>query len=104
MPILTIEAIRENPWNVMNREYELPDNPTRLLLEVAHFAAAYCRDSESFLVHAARELRYVPAWWQPGKESPDIHEDSEAQSDAAERKLQEIGDLYEKICGVILDR
>lgn len=44
MPILTIEAIRENPWNVMTRE--LPEHPSRLLLILAALAATLCRQMQ----------------------------------------------------------
>jgi hypothetical protein len=52
MPILTHEAIRENPWNVIT--HTLPTHPTELLLEVAYFAADYCRKSEYRLMNGAR--------------------------------------------------
>ena len=38
MPVLTLEAIRQNPWNVLT--HDLPAEPSRLLLNVAQLAAA----------------------------------------------------------------
>jgi hypothetical protein len=91
MPTLTIEAIRENPWNAIT--YGLPSDPAPLLLEVAHLAAAYCRASEYQLMLAAREGRYMPRGWEPSNDSPDIHEESETRCDAADERLTEIRDL-----------
>jgi hypothetical protein len=102
MPTLTIEAIRENPWNVVT--HKLPTVADELLLELASLAAAYCRASEYLLMHAAREGRYVPPGWEPRYPFPDGHEANEARGECAGRKLEEIGDVYEKVCGVILDR
>jgi hypothetical protein len=102
MPILTLEAVRETPWNVVT--YMLPERPERLLLELAYFAADYCRCSEALLVRAARERRYVPTWWRADQVCPDAHEDSENCSYWAERKMDEIGALYEKEFGECLER
>ena len=102
MPILTIEAIRENPWNVV--EHELPTRPEELLLEVAYLAADYCRRAEFLLMEAARERRYVPPGWEPVGNHEDVHEENEGRSVQADFKLQEICDLCEKEYGVFLDR
>ena len=45
MPTLTIEDIRENPWNVLT--HDLPERPSLLLLTVAHCAATCCRQIEA---------------------------------------------------------
>jgi hypothetical protein len=91
MRILTLEAIRCNPWNALS--YELPAHPSRLLLELARLAAHYCRQSEYELMLAAREGNYVPWWWCEG--APDAHEESEALALEADEKLTEIFDLLE---------
>jgi hypothetical protein len=59
MPILTIEAIRENPWNVLS--HELPPNPSLLLLRLARMAADYCRRSENLLMFAVSHGHYLPS-------------------------------------------
>ena len=91
MPTLTIEAIRENPWNVVT--HILPPDPTSLLLEVASLAAAYCRVSECTLMMAAREGSYTPCGWEPSDDHPDVHEESEARSLAADQRWSEISIL-----------
>jgi hypothetical protein len=53
MPVLTLEAIRQNPWNVLT--HDLPAEPSRLLLNVAQFAAATCRRIESDLFRGRHE-------------------------------------------------
>ena len=94
MPILTIEAIRENPWNVVT--HTLPTSPERLLLEVAYLATHYCRQGEYVLMTAARDGDYTPEGWEATTDSPDVHEESEARSFEADQRLQAICDLYEK--------
>jgi hypothetical protein len=93
MPILSLEAIRENPWNVLS--HDLPNQCPPLLLEIAWLAADYCGKSESLLVNAIRQQmylpaqqRYVPAEWRPG--GPDAHEYPEGNALAAEDKAREI--------------
>ena len=86
MAMLTIEAIRENPWNVLT--HKLPDACGPLLLEVAWLAADYCRKSESLLVNAVRQNIYAPPEWRPG--GPDAHEYTEGNALAAEKKVREI--------------
>ncbi len=86
MPTLTIEAIRENPWNITT--HGLPDRCEPLLLEIAWLAADYCRKSESLLTNAVREDEYVPPEWQP--DGCDAHECTEGNAEAADRKAREI--------------
>jgi hypothetical protein len=88
MPELTIEAIRENPWNVIT--HTLPVEASPVLLEAAYLAAVYCRNSEYMLMHAAHDGDYVPAGWEPGPDSCDVHEINERRGRNAERKLDEI--------------
>ena len=92
MPILTIEALRENPWNVMSRE--LPPRPAPVLVTLALMAAHYGQSSEEMLAFAARHGEYTPAWWKAGLEAgevlPDVHEESEERAYGAERKFIEI--------------
>ncbi len=90
-PILTIAAIRENPWNVISDK--LPENPCELLLNAAYIAATYCRDAEYMLMMAARDGAYVPEWWTGGEDDPDVHEESEERGWRAEVKLSEISGL-----------
>jgi hypothetical protein len=53
MPALTLEAIRQNPWNVLT--HELPENPSRLLLTLAQLAATFCREIE-YEIYTAAEV------------------------------------------------
>jgi len=91
MPVLTIEAIRQNPWNVLT--HELPADPGELLLTAARLAATYCRDGEFLLATAARDGGYVPAWWDDTDATPDAHEESEQLSYRADDVLSEISEL-----------
>jgi hypothetical protein len=102
MPTLTIETIRENPWNVV--AHSLPEHPTPLLLEIAHLAAAYCRQSEFVLMMAAREGIYTPPGWEASDDCPDVHEENETRSFDADQRLQEICDLSESKYGETLER
>ena len=52
MPLLTLEAIRENPWIVLADP--LPINPPPLLLKAAYLAADYCCRSEHLIMTAVR--------------------------------------------------
>lgn len=100
MPILTIEAIRKNPWRILT--HRLPAHPELLLLEVAYLAALYCRQSESVLMLAARNGEYTPLGWQPGED--DVHEENEAYAFDADLKLMQICEICEKEFGVVLER
>jgi hypothetical protein len=89
--LLTIAALRENPWNVIS--HELPSAANKILLTAAHLAAAYCGDSEYFFMRAARDGEYVPTWWDATDKTPDAHEESEELFYWADCKLREIDDL-----------
>jgi hypothetical protein len=93
MPILTIEAIRENPWNVLSQE--LPPNPSLLLLRLARMAADYCRRSENLLMFAAHAGDYIPVEWEESSDSPDAHEFSEALAFKADEKYRAICELFD---------
>jgi hypothetical protein len=95
MTTLTVQAIRENPWNVVTQP--LPEHPAELLLEAAYRAAEYCAASEYKLMEAARRGRHIPAWFNPDEICPDPHEESEARWLRAEEKIEEIGTAYERI-------
>lgn len=96
MPILTLEAIRQNPWNVLT--HELPSDPSDILLRAARLAAIYCRESEYLFMVSARDGEYAPAWWTGSEDDPDAHEESEGRSYDANYKLIEIcGLLGEEI-------
>jgi hypothetical protein len=97
MPTLTIEAIRDNPWNLIT--HELPEHPTELLLHLAIEAADYCRNSEYVLMEAAREGRYDPPNWRPSDEYPDAHEAYEARAIEADWKFDELRCLRQKLFG-----
>jgi hypothetical protein len=88
MTIVTLEALRENPWNVLTGA--LPANPSELLLELAYHAANYCVVSEHALMEAARDGSYAPSWWTPDEVCPDAHEESEDRWSAARNKFDEI--------------
>ena len=53
MPILTLEAIRQNPWNVLT--HELPSDPAELLLKAAQLAATCCRQIDVEILDATRD-------------------------------------------------
>jgi hypothetical protein len=89
--LLTITALRENPWNVIS--HELPSAADKILLSTARLAAAYCGDSEYILMRAARDGTYVPTWWDATDKTPDAHEESEELFHWADCKLREIDDL-----------
>src|SRR5579864_7696855 len=99
-PTLTLEVIRENPWNVLT--HQLPPEPTDILLEIAAFAAAYCANSKYMLIQAARDDCYTPTWWRPDCICPDAHEESEDRGLRAADKRDEIRDVYAKIYGKII--
>jgi hypothetical protein len=94
MPILSIEAIRENPWNAVT--HSLPSHPTSFFLELVHLAATYCRTSEYLLMTGARDGSYTPHGWEANDNHPDAHEESEARSCEADRRLAEICHLLTK--------
>jgi hypothetical protein len=48
MPILTLDAIKENPCNVLT--HEMPERPTRLLLILAELAATLCRQMQDEII------------------------------------------------------
>jgi hypothetical protein len=100
MPELTIEAIRENPWNVVT--HTLPTQPPEVLLEAAFLAAEYCRNSEYMLMHAARDGNYVPPGWQRG--GCDVHEINEGRGFQAEVKLDEVCERGAKDHDWIIER
>jgi hypothetical protein len=95
MPTLTLEAIRQNPWNVITQD--LPSDPSQLLLRAARLAASYCREAEYMLVVAVRADEYVPAGWTGGEGDPDAHEASEGRAYEADDKLTEIDALLGEI-------
>jgi len=92
--ILTIAALRENPWNVIS--HELPPDAEMLLLKAACLAARYCADSEYLFMQAARDGDYVPTWWDASNKTPDAHEESEELFHWADCKLREIVDLLDE--------
>jgi hypothetical protein len=93
MSILTVEAIRKNPWSAV--EDELPRNPSRLLLRAALFAVAYCFRSESNLASEAfrRDARRHQLW--VNDELRDIAREYETRRDKADLRMDELFDLYE---------
>jgi hypothetical protein len=88
MTLLTIEALRENPRNVILQE--LPQHPSRVLVRLALMAADYVRRTEGMLMWSARKGTYTPAWWRPGEIQPDVHEDSEQWLLNANDKFEQI--------------
>jgi hypothetical protein len=91
MTVVTLEAIRENPWNVLNGA--LPANPSKLLLEVAYHAANYCVVSEYAVMEAARDGSYTPPWWTPDEVCPDAHEEAEGRWWPALQRFERICQL-----------
>jgi hypothetical protein len=101
MPMLTIETIRENPWNVVT--LDLPRSPTPLLLELANLAAEYCRASEYMLMLAAREGVYVPDGWEPGGHCGDVHEESQDRCHEADMQVKRIHNLLALRIGWLIE-
>lgn len=97
MKHLTLEALRENPWNAVT--LPLPSNPDCFLLELAHHAAAACATSEYAVMLAALAGLYVPEGWTAATDSPDIHEESEARWSEAVTRVKEIARLYRSMFG-----
>jgi hypothetical protein len=92
--ILTIAALRENPWNVIS--HQLQPDAEMLLLKAAGLCARYCADSEYLFMRAARDGDYTPAWWDASNKTPDAHEESEELFHWADCKLREIVDLLDE--------
>jgi hypothetical protein len=99
MPILTIKAIREEPWNVMT--HTLPAQPRRLLLEAAYLAADYCRSIEYLFMAETRDADFTPDGWQVSH--PDGPDESESRGQRAHRRVLEICECYEREFGEKLD-
>ena len=59
MPSITIDSIRENPWNAV--EQDVPPDADCYLLQVAMNAANYCETSECGFMLAAINGGYAPA-------------------------------------------
>jgi hypothetical protein len=91
MPILTIEAIQQNPRNVIS--HDLPAYPSQELLRVAQFAAACCRQIESEILDLADEPGSTLALSPEAKNSVD-------RFLIANRKIGEICATLEKRFGV----
>ncbi len=83
MPTLTIEAIKENPLNILT--HELPEYPTRLLLILAELAATLCRQMQDEIVNDADWLygdvreggppeynEAVKIWWAAYRKQGDV--------------------------------
>jgi hypothetical protein len=98
-PLLTIDIIRENPWSVLT--HVLPPAPDKILLGLAYLAAEYCCLSEHLLTQAAREGEYVPTWWNPHANLPDVHEDSEDRWLRSLDKVELIRDLFADLYGQV---
>ncbi len=94
MPMLTFDAIRQNPWNVVTHTLPTPCRP--LLHALAYLAADYCCKSEHLLMNAAVDGNYVPAGCQPGAAGHEIHRE---RGWSAEVKRNELRTLYEKTYG-----
>jgi hypothetical protein len=102
MPLLTVEAVRENPWNVVT--HVLPAHPGPLLLAVAQLAADYCGGSEYLLMQAARDGSYIPPEWRSIGSQPDLRGASEGRAEEADHKLNEIYNICARDYGVIVIR
>ena len=94
MPILTIEAIRANPWNAIS--HDLPEHPDWLLLRLACMAADYCRHSEWDLMYAALSDEYVPPQSCHEPDAADRHEFSERLAEIADAKFRMFCELFER--------
>ena len=100
-PILTVEAIRENPWNAVT--LPLPKRPSRLLIILAFYAADYCRASEGLIIESAHRARYLPFRWRPRAGQPDIDEECENRANAADLRCEEIDTLCLTMYGMVVE-
>ncbi len=101
MTTLTLEAIRENPWNAVTQT--LPMFPDWLLLEVAYTAATYCRLIEEIFMVASRTGDYMPPVWRRSHITLMTYTESEARFTEADNKCEEIRVLYRKRFGGLPD-
>jgi hypothetical protein len=100
MLTLTLEALRENPWNVVT--YKLPSHPKPLLVNAAYLAAEYCHKSEYLFMVAARDGSYIPHGWETWLDKGHAWDESEARACHARQRLEEILDLGQKEFGWLI--
>jgi hypothetical protein len=86
MPTLTVEAIRENPWNVMT--HDIPFSPALILLSSAYLAATcYRRILAEMLDDSRADLSLPPP--------PEMSE-TVSRLSRADQKIVEICARFEK--------
>jgi hypothetical protein len=90
MPTLTLEAIRQNPWNAVT--HDLPAHPSHQLLTLAQLAAACCRQIEADLVLATDDGDATIS-------TPETR-DSTDRFLKANRRIGEICGLFEEHFGI----
>jgi hypothetical protein len=84
-PILTLEAIRANPWNAVY--HRLPFYPGSLMVWTAASAVDYCRSSELDFIRAAREGHYWPG-------NAALHKRIEERWRRADDRLEKLWQLF----------
>jgi hypothetical protein len=96
MRTLTLNSIRQNPWNVLLQK--MPPQPGPLLLEAAFMAAEYCYNSDRMLMEAATDGR-LRFYVRDTNKIAEAHDECRTWSEAACYKLEEISDLLEQEFG-----
>jgi hypothetical protein len=102
MTTLTLDAIRNNPWNAVTQE--LPRRPPWFLLQAAYCAANYCRTAEYGFLILGRDGLYAPHGWRPSANCPNASDPCLQRGDAAHRRLEEVRRIYKRRFDEDLDR
>lgn len=93
-PDLSVELIRENPWNAIY--LPLPSDPNKPLLDLAIIAADYCRSSERLVLDECRQSRDyldpVPSFVE------ELIEKLEHSCECTHDKWKELLFLYHECC------
>jgi len=96
MRTLTLNSIRQNPWNVLLQK--IPPQPGPLLLKAALMAAEYCYNSDRLLMEAATDGR-LRFYLRDATRIRKAYDESETWCEAASYKLDEISNLFDEEFG-----
>ncbi len=101
MTTLTLDAIRDNPWNAVT--HELPDYMDGFFLQAVYCAAKYCRASEHGFSVAAREGYYEPQNWRPSGNCPTPYDQCLQRGEVAHRRCELVREIVKQCFGKDLD-
>lgn len=101
MTTLTLDAIRNNPWNAVT--HELPRRMDGFFLQAVYCAANYCRTSEYGFGIAARESYYKPENWRPSANCPTPYDQCLQRGEAAHRRCELVREIVKRCFGKDLD-